>query len=209
MTWIRLHWAVIVLLGVAASSVFWPVSGGMLTRLALGWSTGVALFLIECAAKASRARSVDDIRRRAAALDAAGPAVLPLALLAAGASVAVVTGGTAAGGGERALLALATTGLSWLFVHVMFAFHYAHLFYSTGAGGRDRGGLLFPGEDKPDYWDFLHFSLIIGVASQTADVQIADRRLRRISTVHCVTAFVFNTVVLALAVNVAVNLLGR
>ena len=209
MTWIRLHWAVIALLGVAASGMAWPVEGGMLTRLALGWGAGVTLFLAESGMKASRARSVDDIRRRAAALDAAGPAVLPLALLAAAASVAVVTGEAATGGGEPAILALAVTALSWLFVHVMFAFHYAHVFYSRGAGGQDRGGLLFPGEEEPDYWDFLHFSLIIGVASQTADVQIADKGLRRASTVHSLVAFVFNTVVVALAVNVALNLLGR
>ena len=77
------------------------------------------------------------------------------------------------------------------------------------AGGRDRGGLLFPGEDEPDYGDFIHFSLIIGVANQTADVQIADRRLRRIATLHSLTAFAFNTVILALGVNFAVSLIGN
>jgi uncharacterized membrane protein len=106
------------------------------------------------------------------------------------------------------VLALVTVALSWLFVHVIFAFHYAHVFYSPGEKG-DRGGLLFPGDDpEPDYWDFLHFSLIIGVASQTADVQITDRGIRRTSTVHSLTAFVFNTVVVALTVNMAVGLLG-
>ena len=93
------------------------------------------------------------------------------------------------------------------FVHVLFGLHYAHRFYAPDETKCDRGGLLFPGETQPDYWDFLHFSLIIGVASQTADVQIADRRLRRLATVHSVTAFVFNTVLVALAVNLAVNLI--
>jgi uncharacterized membrane protein len=54
----------------------------------------------------------------------------------------------------------------------------------------------------------MHFALIIGVACQTADVQIADRRLRRVASIHSVTAFVFNTVILALGVNFAVSLLG-
>ena len=74
-------------------------------------------------------------------------------------------------------------------------------------GKGDRRGLIFPGESEADYWDFLHFSLIIGVASQTADIQISSRKLRRIATVHSLIAFVFNTVILALAVNMAVSLL--
>jgi uncharacterized membrane protein len=206
MKWLRLHWTLVALLLIAASSVVWPVEGGWPMRLALGWDVGVGLFLIECAAKALRTRSVDDIRRRASALDDAGPAVLPLALLAATASMADVVGAAALGTG--ALLALVTVALSWLFVHVIFAFHYAHQFYSAGTDGKDRGGLLFPGGEDPDYWDFLHFSLIIGVAAQTADVQIADRRMRRTSTIHSVVAFVFNTVVVALSVNLVVGLLG-
>lgn len=208
MTWLRLHWPLAVLILIAASGVLWPVSGGWLSRIALAWDIGVGLFLIESAVKVIRTRSADAIRKRASALDEAGPAILPLALIAAVASVVVVVGEAAQGGGGPAILALVTVVLSWLFVHVIFAFHYAHVFYSAGDKG-DRGGLLFPGDDpEPDYWDFLHFSLIIGVASQTADVQITDRGVRRTSTVHSLAAFVFNTVVVALTVNMAVGLLG-
>lgn len=208
MTWLRLHWALALLILIAASGLFWPITGGWPSRVALAWDIGVGLFMIESAVKVLRTRSVNAIRTRASALDEAGPAILPLALIAAVGSVIVVVGEAASGGGGPAVLALVTVALSWLFVHVIFAFHYAHVFYSPGPNG-DRGGLLFPGDDaEPDYWDFLHFSLIIGVASQTADVQIADRGLRRTSTVHSLTAFVFNTVVLALTVNMAVGLLG-
>lgn len=217
---IRLHWPLIGVLLIALSSVVWPVPGGWLSRLALGWDVGVVLFLVEAFVKLIRNNSAERIRAKAAAFDEAGDLVLPLALLAAAASVGVVVGeaamdnGTAKGG--PALLALGTVALSWFFVHVIFAFHYAHAFYAptvvaggTGKGRpKDRGGLVFPGGEAPDYWDFLHFSLIIGVASQTADIQIADKGLRRISTVHSVTAFLFNTVVLALTVNMAVTLLG-
>lgn len=212
--WFRLHWPLMLLVVVAASSLLWPVPGGWLSRLAMGWDVGVGLYLLEAAFKLTRGKTVDDIRARASALDEAGPAVLPLALIAAVASIAVVIGEAmqvASGGGSTggaAVLALVTVVLSWTFVHVIFAFHYAHLFYAPAAKGSDRGGLIFPGDDDPDYWDFLHFSLIIGVAAQTADVQISDRGLRRTSTVHSVTAFVFNTVVVALTVNLAVGLLG-
>ena len=110
--------------------------------------------------------------------------------------------------GGAAVLALTTVALSWTFVHLIFAFHYAHAFYAPAGKGKDFGGLLFPGGEAPDYWDFLHFSLIIGVAQQTADIQITARTLRRTATVHSVTAFLFNTVIVALTVNLAVGLLG-
>ena len=212
LSYLRLHWPLVLVLLIAASSLAWPVSGGWLSRLALGWDVGVALFLVESVGKAARAHTTDGIRQRAAALDEAGPAVLPLALLAALASVAVVIGEAVrvAGGTAdlaTAALALATVALSWIFTHVIFAFHYAHAWYAPAAGG-DAGGLMFPGGEEPDYWDFLHFSLIIGVAAQTADVQIASKALRRTSTVQSVTAFVFNTVIVALSVNLAVGLLG-
>ena len=98
-------------------------------------------------------------------------------------------------------------GLSWLYVHVIFALHYAHEFYSPKDKGKgDQGGLMFPGEDDADYWDFLHFSLIIGVANQTADVQISSRKLRGLATLHCLIAWFFNAVVLALTVNLAAAL---
>jgi uncharacterized membrane protein len=219
--WYRLHWPLWLAIFIAASSLLWPVGGGWLTRLALGWDVGVGLFLIESVFKLIRARSTDDIRKRAAALDEAGVAMLPLALVAALASIAVVVGeavrvqGDAEQGGA-AVLALVTVALSWTFVQAIFAFHYAHEFYapvaSDSARGKgksqDRGGLIFPGGEDPDYWDFVHFSTIIGVAQQTADIQISDKALRRTATVHSVTAFLFNTVIVALTVNMAVSLLG-
>jgi len=157
-----------------------------------------------------------------AGMDGAGGGVLPVALFAALARMAVVIGGAVRVAGDKeqagmaAILALATVALSWTFVHTIFAFHYAHAFYAPAAtaGSRgkgkaqDRGGLIFPGGEDPDYWDFVHFSTIIGVAQQTADIQISDRNLRRTATVHSVTAFLFNTVVVALTVNLAVSLLG-
>ena len=208
---LRLHGALLASLAVVAViALAAPAEWRWTIRLAAGWDAGVALFLMLTFLKLARTRSVDAIRARAAELDEGGAAILPLSLLAAAASVAVVISeaASASAGTSKtveALLPLGTVAASWLFVHVLFGLHYAHRFYALGDKG-DRGGLLFPGETEPDYWDFLHFSLIIGVASQTADVQIADRRLRRLSSIHSVTAFVFNTVLVALAVNLAVSM---
>jgi len=209
---LRLHGVLLIgLLAVAVIALAAPSEWRWTVRLAAGWDAGVALFLMLTFLKLARTESIDDIRARAADLDEAGVAVLPLSLLAAAASVAIVISEAASSpsGTDKAveaLLTLGTVAASWLFVHILFGLHYAHRFYAPGEKG-DRGGLLFPGEDEPDYWDFLHFALIIGVASQTADVQIADRGLRRLATVHSVTAFVFNTVLVALAVNQAVSLI--
>lgn len=193
-----------------------PLPLSLFSRVAVGWETALAAYLAGALWRMARSEGVDDIRRRAAALDQAGAAILPLSVGAALASLVLVIGETSAGQGApsvaTALLTLGAVAVSWLFVHVIFALHYAHAYYApagTGAKAKDAGGLLFPGEGDPDYWDFLHFALIIGVASQTADIQITGRGIRRVSTVHSVTAFVFNTVLLALAVNLAVSLLGR
>nr|WP_312447616.1 DUF1345 domain-containing protein [Brevundimonas naejangsanensis] len=208
----RLHLALWLGLAVmAAASAVSPVTWGWPMRLAVAWDAGVAAFLLLTFVRLSRTRSVARIRARAAEMDQAGRAVLPLSLLAAGASVFVIVLMAASGGkptATAATLTVATIALSWLFVQTIFALHYAHEFYApAGTVQGDRQGLMFPGEDDADYWDFLHFALIIGVANQTADVQISSQRLRRIATVHSILAWLFNTVILALAVNLAVNLL--
>jgi len=183
----------------------WP------TRIAAGWGAGAGTFLIVTFARLIRGRSVEAIRRRAAEMDQAGGAVLPLSLLAAAASVFIIVMEAAAGkpSATSALFSLGVIALSWLFVHVIFTLHYAHEFYAPKDGGKgDRQGLIFPGQAEADYWDFLHFALIIGVANQTADIQISSQKLRRLATLHSLVAFLFNTVILALAVNMAVSLLG-
>jgi len=217
MTWIvrlfRLHaalWLGLAVLGAVIALTpgvrDWP------TRIAAGWGAGAAAFLALTFARLMRARSVEAIRKRAAELDQAGGAVLPLSLLAAAASVFIIVMEAADGGkpsAGSALFSIVVIALSWLFVHVIFALHYAHEFYAPAESGKgDRKGLIFPGGDNADYWDFLHFALIIGVASQTADIQISSQKLRRIATLHSLVAFLFNTVILALAVNMAVSLLG-
>ena len=207
----RLHfslWLGLAVLSVVAALT--PASEGWALRLAAGWDAGVAAFLIVTFARIFRARTQVDIRRRAAELDQAGLLVLPLSLAAAIASIFVLILSIIAGGKPtlaQAAFCVGTVALSWLYVHVIFALHYAHGFYAPREDGKgDRGGLIFPGEEDPDYWDFLHFALIIGVANQTADVQISSRKLRGLATLHCLIAWFFNAVILALTVNLAATL---
>jgi uncharacterized membrane protein len=154
------------------------------------------------------------MRNHAAEADEGRIVVLALILLAAAASVGAIAtelmAAKAAKGPAQGLyiaLAFFTVAMSWYFVHLNFALHYAHAYYTRADGGQgDAGGLYFPGRAAPDYWDFLHFSIVIGVASQTADIAFTDKGLRRLGTAHSLFAFAFNTVIVALTINLLAGL---
>jgi uncharacterized membrane protein len=113
---------------------------------------------------------------------------------------------------QRALhlgIGVLTVFLSWVTLHVIYAVHYAHLFYDPAErkdGGGVLGGLEFPGTKEPDYWDFVYFSLVIGMTCQVSDVQVTARHMRHLVTAQGVIAFIYNTVIVALAVNIAAGL---
>lgn len=103
---------------------------------------------------------------------------------------------------DQLILVILTIFLSWAFTHKIFAAHYAHDFYSDGD---NEGGLVFPGGEEPDYWDFVYFAFVIGMTSQLSDVAIASRSIRRAAAVHGIVSFVFNAALLALTVNIAAS----
>ena len=98
-------------------------------------------------------------------------------------------------------LVVGTLALSWLFSNTVYTLHYAHLFYSQ-ADGEDRGGIDFPGDGEPNYWDFAYFSFTLGMTFQTSDVAISHSGIRQTVIGHCLAAFVFNIGVLAFTINV-------
>jgi uncharacterized membrane protein len=101
------------------------------------------------------------------------------------------------------ILVLATLVLAWLFANTVYALHYAHLCYSPEGERRGgRQGLEFPNTPAPDYADFAYFAFTLGMTFQTSDVSVASRRIRRVVTIHCFAAFVFNLGVLAFTINV-------
>jgi len=111
-------------------------------------------------------------------------------------------------GGGHVALAAATIVLSWVFMNVLFALHYAHDYYGDAdSDGGPVGGLRFPGEEQPDYWDFVYFSFVIGMTFQVSDVQVESRLMRRLVVAHGALAFFFNVGVLALAINITAGLL--
>jgi uncharacterized membrane protein len=110
--------------------------------------------------------------------------------------------GEGGAGDVLAMLAAAVTIiLSWLYMNMIFALHYAHGYY--GHRNAMHKGLDFPGTDEPDYWDFAYFALVLGMTFQVSDVQIVNRRVRRTALTHSVIAFFFNVFIIAISVNVA------
>jgi uncharacterized membrane protein len=107
------------------------------------------------------------------------------------------------------VLAIASVPLGWLMLHTVAAFHYAHLYYTrTGHDGasRDAAGLNFPDTEEPTSWDFLYFSFVIGMTAQVSDVQVLTMSMRRLVIIHGIVSFFYNTVLLALSVNIVVAL---
>jgi uncharacterized membrane protein len=111
-------------------------------------------------------------------------------------------------------LALAAVPLGWLTEHMMAAIHYAHLYWQPDetaegekqASGKHVGGLDFPGDKEPGGYDFLYFSYVIGMTAQTSDTAITSTDMRKINLLHAIVSYVFNTVLVAAAVNVIVSL---
>lgn len=172
----------------------------------VGWDIGIGLYLV-LVAHLMTVCDVHRIRALAAREDEGQLAILVLTVTAALASLAAIVAelGASAGPARRlshVALAAATILLSWGFIHVIFALHYAHEFYDETAGG----GMAFPGPDpEPDYWDFVYFSFVIGMTSQVSDVAVTSKRIRRTVAAHGIVSFVFNAALLALTVNIAAS----
>lgn len=99
-------------------------------------------------------------------------------------------------------VAVAGMMLSWLMVHSIYTFHYAHMYYDDDEiTGKDANGLDFPGDEKPDYIDFAYFAFVIGCTFQVSDVEISSVKIRRVALFHSLLSFGLNTFVVALTIN--------
>jgi uncharacterized membrane protein len=197
-----------------AVGLFLPsgVASMPVTRWLIAWNIGTLLYVLLAGIMMVRS-SHDHMRQRARFQDDGQIAILGVVVVSAIASLAAIAGelvlvkdmhGLAKG--LHVALAGVTLMSSWAFIQVMFALHYAHEYYAM-AGERHRAGLEFPGDDRPDYGDFFYFSASIGTSGQTADVALVSKSMRRIGTVHCILAYLFNTTVLALLINIGASLI--
>lgn len=182
------------------------------TRWLIGWNVGAWTYLLLAGVMMARS-SPERMRRRALTQDDGAAAILTLVVLAALAGLGAIVAELGVARDEQGLsrhlhigLAALTVVSSWAFTQLMFALHYAHEFYLAQQRGQV-GGLLFPDTNQPGYLDFVYAAAIIGTSAQTADVSFNSAAMRRVGLVHSVLAFLFNTTLLALTVNVGSNLI--
>ncbi|EXL07498.1 DUF1345 domain-containing protein [Brucella anthropi] len=112
------------------------------------------------------------------------------------------------------VMTLASVPLGWFTIHMMTALHYAHVYWQPGEPAGDdtshasryRGGFEFPGTAEPSGWDFAYFAYVIGMTAQTSDTSVTTPAMRKVTLLHSIVSFFFNTVLVAASVNVAVAL---
>ena len=153
------------------------------------------------------------IRSQARRNDANRVLVLVLTLIIVLVVLAAITGElprAAKGDGGALARLLGAIVLAWLFANTVYALHYAHLYYAPHPDdpGRDCEGLAFPGDQPPDYADFLYFAATMGMTFQTSDVQVTARHMRRVALGQGLAAFVFNLGIIGLVINALSGLAG-
>jgi uncharacterized membrane protein len=189
----------VALIAIGVWSFVWE--GATLQHFLVGFDIATFAFLASLIPMV-RAHNPEDIARHASENDANRVALLIVSLsisaVVLGALTLMVTGKSE----YSKIVEIVTLALAWMFANTVYALHYAHLYYSAGEGnGGYAGGLVIPSTDAPDYADFLHFALILGMTFQTADIDITSRSIRLVSTGHCLAAFVFNIGILAFSIN--------
>jgi uncharacterized membrane protein len=184
------------------------------TAALLGWDSGALIYLVWTWALFF-ALSEDDIRMIAAREDEDRSMILLFVLAAIGASLGaiflVLTAAREATGFDKIVatpLVILTLIVSWSLLHTLFILHYAHLYFGDeDENGVPNGGLEFPYEGKLSYLDFAYFVGNLAVAFQNSDVKTRSREFRNLILVHTLISYFFNTIILALCVNIAGNLL--
>lgn len=110
-------------------------------------------------------------------------------------------------------LSIASIACSWVLIHTIFTSHYAHLFYTCkkeeDIDKEHRGGLDFPNNKAPDYLDFAYFSFVIGMTFQVSDVEVTESHIRRLVLLHGLISFLFNTIILAVSINIIAGIIQK
>ncbi|VVD80862.1 membrane protein [Pandoraea communis] len=182
------------------------------TRTLIGWNAGAWSYLamIWLMMVTAPKRSIE---RFAEQEDQSAAVVLSVVSLSAIASVAAIVhilAGAKSGiphqTSEHVLFAATTLIAGWFLVPTIYTLHYARLYFTDTESPY---ALAWPDRDcDPDYWDFLYFSFTIAVASQTADVALKSRRMRRAALAQAILSFFFNLAVLGLSINIGAGLLS-
>jgi len=196
----------------ATAGVLWTTRFGWATRVVVGWDVG-ALSLLGMVWFLICGSNPVATRCRAAAADP-GRTIVWLLVLGASSSSLFAAAGlmrharvvAPEGGPVLIVAALIAVITAWFLTHTGFTLRYAHLYYRDDDEGE--GGLDFPGDRKPSDFDFAYFSFTVGMCFQVSDVTISSPQIRRAVLGHGLLSFAYNTVILALALNLLFGLLS-
>ncbi|HEX3763654.1 MAG TPA: DUF1345 domain-containing protein [Kofleriaceae bacterium] len=199
------------ILAIAAGAVAWivtPLRIAVTTRALLAWDIA-GVVLAGFAGLIILRSDARETRRRAAAYDPGRRVVWILVLVASTlsllAATIVVRQGRPDTRSLHVALCVATVVISWLVTHGTFTLRYAHLYYRDA----DRaGGIELPGGEPPDDLDFAYFAFTLAMCFQVSDATISSRQIRRAALGQAMLAFLYNTVILGLAMNLIVGQLG-
>jgi len=194
-----------------------PDSVPTLVRGLIGWDAGVWFYLVLLLQMMVKENGSSHLQRTAQANADSMWAVLIVATLGATASLIAVAleqsqvkqGLGTLHGLPYLVLVISTVAGSWLLLPVEFALGYAGIYHQDSEAGKEPHGLEFPGQDEhPDYLDFMYFAITLAATSQTSDVAVSSRPMRRLVLIHAGLSFVFNTCVLALTINILAGLIS-
>lgn len=201
-----------------AIAIVLPTTLDWATRTLCIWDAGMICFLVLTWMVMLRA-TPESMRRVARSQDEGRPVILSLITTSACASLLAIffmlRNAKALHAYPLSLhLGLATVTIvgGWLLVHTIFALHYAHTYYQSSNDASQvthpqGGGLDFPNDWEPDYWDFLYYSFVVGMTSQVSDIETTSQEMRRLTLLHGVLSFFFNTFILAMSINITAGLL--
>jgi uncharacterized membrane protein len=218
---IRFHWRLFAAacVGIAAGLVAGLGDRFLGAPLLVGWNAGAAFFVVSAGWLFLRSDETQ-VRQRAAREDEGRLTLTTLVLSAVAASLAAALYAlretkalSQAHPDERTLvlmLSAATLVLSWMTVQSLFVLHYTHRYFGDSDGDGDiDGGLTFPGEAPRTYRDFIYVAICVGATCQVSDFSITTARYRNLVTAHAIFAFCFNTMILALGINIIAGLMGQ
>jgi len=205
------HLGISLVVAVAVYFFSAPLLNNLLSRLMLSWitfciiQTGISWLVF---AKSSASQT-----RQHAGIEDGGRAIVSLTVLLAtfagmmAVFILLVKADNNSKQWLNVLLGMVGMFLSWILVHTSYTSRYAHLYYDAKAGKLHKG-LVFPGDEEPDFIDFAYHSFVIGMTFQVSDIDITSKRMRRLTLGHSLISFVFNTCIVALTISAVAGLFG-
>ncbi|AXC50934.1 DUF1345 domain-containing protein [Paracoccus suum] len=188
------------------------IPGTLIHRLMIGADVLFAFYLLTTWLMA-RHLTPDDLAEHARAEDEGIGIIMVIALCAVAISLVAIFEALASSDASNwaRFAPLISVPLGWVAVHTLFTFRYSHLWYAPGddpdENAEGSGGGLDFGENcpRPGLIEFFYYSFTVAMTAQTSDVAVTSADMRRLTLMQAVLSFLYNTVLIALAVNAAMS----